>query len=750
MRGYLVTASKTKNIVHLWLRLEDGRKVKVSVHGFKPYFYIPSELGDYKSVFGETLDKIVLEDPSDVPKYREKFDKTYEADIPYTRRFVIDRNLFTCVEIPDFAGYEYSCHYSKVMPCNRCNVNLIKWYLDIEVYANELPKAEHPVHPIIAISVYDSLENKYYTWAWHREFRNTKLTAKYDNREWEVRTFEEEELMLMDFVAEITKKKPDIIAGWNIYFDRDYLLARLRYLKLLNNIDYVDWFDLLTADKAVVKGRRGRKLKHVTVEEGLETREEAKEASDILPLWKDNPIEIIKYNVRDVWRIVKLDERYRYIDTYLAYKDVTGLVHLDDTLSTLRIVDIMVLRTAKERGVVLPTANPTNKVPYRGAFVLTPPKGIFEGIAVLDMSKYYPMLIVSFNISPEKKWKLVDKINRIWVFKQDSVGIIPEAVMRVVSVEEALRAEQQKYNPEDPMYEVLDRKILATKGVRNSFYGAMANENFRLFDPDCAATVTGLAREGIMYIVNEANKMGYKIMYGDTDSIFVKVPFEKAEEVAKILSEKLCKYFKEKYNLKREPKLSLKFEKYYERMLFVGKKKRYAGLLVWKKGKETRKIDIVGFEAVRSDSAPFTAYAEQKVFELLLTEGYKPDKLNELVSKLRKEMKERPLDDIALYAKISKPISEYKTKPPHIRAAIYSNMYLGTKYGVDSKVKYVWVRSVKGLPPTDVVAYEEEEQIKDKIVIDWEKQAKRVLIEPLNKIFEAIGYRYGVSSRSWW
>jgi len=749
MRGYLVTATRTKNIVHLWLRLEDGRKVKINVHGFKPYFYIPSELGDYKSIFGETVDKIILDDPSDVPKYREKFDKTYEADIPYTRRFVIDKNLFTCVEVPEFLGVEYSCHYSKIMPCNRCDVNLIKWYLDIEVFANEMPKAEHPVYPIIAISVYDSLENKYYTWAWHREFRNTKLTAKYDNIDWEVRTFEEEELMLMDFVAEITKKKPDIIAGWNIEFDKEYLLARLRYLKLLNNIDYVDWFDLLRADEIIVRGRRSRKLKYVTVEEGIETREEAKEASDILPLWKDNPIEIIKYNVRDVWRIVKLDERYKYIDTYLAYKDVTGLVHLDDTLSTLKIVDIMVLRTARERGVVLPTANPANKIPYRGGFVLTPPKGIFEGIAVLDMSKYYPMLIASFNISPEKKWKLVDKINRIWVFKQDSIGIIPEAVMKVVSVEEALRAEQQKYNPEDPMYEVLDRKILATKGVRNSFYGAMGNEKFRLYDPDCAATITGLAREGIMYIVNEANKMGYRILYGDTDSIFVQVPFDKAAEVAKILSQKLCQYFKEKYNLKREPSLNLKFEKYYQRMIFVGRKKRYAGLLVWKKGKETRKIDIVGFEAVRSDSAPFTAYAEEKVFELLLTEGYNPDKLNELVSKLKKEMKERPLDDIALYAKITKPISEYKSKSPHIRAAVYSNMYLGTKFGVGSKVKYLWVKSVKGLPPTDVIAYEDEEQVKDKIVIDWEKQSQRIL-QPINRIFEAIGYKYGASSRRWW
>ena len=751
MRGYLVTATKNKNIVHLWIRTEDNRKVKVIVHGFRPYFYILSELGDYKSIFGETLDKIVLEDPSDVPKYREKYDKTYEADIPYVRRFVIDKGIYTCVEVVGNGSSEVSVDQKFVRPCNYTTAKPWVWYLDIEVYAKYMPNAEHPVNPIIAISIYDNRRNKYITWAWHKNFRNTTLNAKYYEVSWEVRTFEEEELMLMDFVSELVKIKPDIIAGWNIYFDKDYLIARLRYLKILNTIDFVDWFDLLNADKNIVKNRRGRKLKHVTVEEGLETREEAKEASDILPLWEDNPIEVIKYNVRDVWRIVKLDEKYKYIDTYLAYKEVTGHIHLDDTLSMLKLVDIVVLRTAKELGVALPTAVSKGKYSrYKGGFVLTPPKGIVENIAVLDMSKYYPMLIISFNISPEKKWKLIDKVNRIWLFKQDSPGIIPQSVIRVVSVEEALRKEQQKYKPDDPMYEVLERKIMATKGVRNSFYGVMANENFRLFDPDCAATITGLGREGIMYAANYVRSKGYKVVYQDTDSIFIQVPFDKADKMAEEISEAVRKYFKEKYNLKSDPQIHLKFEKYYKRMLFTGRKKRYAGWLVWKKGKETDKIDIVGFEAVRSDTAPFTGEAEHRIMEIILREGVNYDKLNEAVSQLMKEAKERPLDEIALYSSISKPLDEYKTKPPHIRAAIYSNMYLGTSYGNGSKVKYVWVKSVKGLPPTDVIAFETEEQVRDKIVIDWDKQLRRILIDPLERIFEAIGYKYGMSTRTWW
>jgi len=58
------------------------------------------------------------------------------------------------------------------------------------------------------------------------------------------------------------------------------------------------------------------------------------------------------------------------------------------------------------------------------------------------------------------------------------------------------------------------------------------------------------------------------------------------------LTNDLRRYFMEKYSLKSEPTLSLKFEKYLGAVYFTGVKKRYAAKVVWKKGKQVNEIDI--------------------------------------------------------------------------------------------------------------------------------------------------------------
>jgi len=103
----------------LYVRDEEGNKKIIRVTDFYPYFYskeIPTpknpdwivkvEKG-FKTLFGEEVYKIYVEHPGLVPKIRKPND--YEADIPYTRRFLIDvgvRNYFVAPDKPEISWKE--------------------------------------------------------------------------------------------------------------------------------------------------------------------------------------------------------------------------------------------------------------------------------------------------------------------------------------------------------------------------------------------------------------------------------------------------------------------------------------------------------------------------------------------------------------------------------------------------------------------------------------------------------------------
>ncbi len=753
MKCRVIKVVPRKSDIYVWCRCEDRSKRCIHVYDFKPYFYVPSLLGDYVGIDGERLERVYADEPGQVPELRQKYEKHYEADVPYVQRFMIDSGITSGLEYP---GKEAS--WKSLKPVEATDVPVLVWYLDIEVLADKMPSPERPLYPVPVITVYDSWENTFITWFYHSKAvkadRTFRVSVSGETITWRVKSFRNEEDMLMDFVFHYSRVKPDVVAGWNIAFDRDYLRARLKHYDFDLNTNHTCFLDMLEGYKTLGPRRRSYRLKYVTVEEGIESPEEAQTAEKFLSEYRENPIPLIKYNMRDVWRLIKIDKIYNIIDYFWTLKEVVGLPDIEDVYFTSTLVDVMLLRQAKEEGIVLPSKSKGQKAHYRGAIVLEPVPGIHENVAVFDMSRYYPSLIISFNISPETKWKPYD--NEVWLFRQDREGLLPKMCRKLLGLREEIEAKMLEVPADSKEYLALSLKSSAVKAVTNAIYGYMAKRrggNSRVYDPQIAGTITALGRRGILFIVKKAKEMGYQPLYGDTDSVFIKVPFEKAEELANILTREVRRYFKETYNLREEPVLKLKFEKYYRRIFFKPKtKKRYAGWLVWKKGKEVDELDIAGFEAVRTDVPPFTAEAQRRLFSLILREGLNKSKIHDFLRELQEEVRKKPLDEIALYEGLSKPLDEYKSNSPHVRAALYSNMYLGTNFGVGSKVKYVWVKSVKGLPATDVVAFEEPSQIEGKVEIDWSRQYQ-ALISPILDILKSAGFTISsrvVSSRVWW
>jgi len=100
MRLKLVNIKADGRKIILFARDEQGKKHRIVIEDFYPYYYsktIPDsehvvkvEKG-FKTNKGEEVYKIYVDHPGNVPKLRNPDD--YEADIPYVVRFLIDTGI---------------------------------------------------------------------------------------------------------------------------------------------------------------------------------------------------------------------------------------------------------------------------------------------------------------------------------------------------------------------------------------------------------------------------------------------------------------------------------------------------------------------------------------------------------------------------------------------------------------------------------------------------------------------------------
>jgi len=214
-----------------------------------------------------------------------------------------------------------------------------------------------------------------------------------------------------------------------------------------------------------------------------------------------------------------------------------------------------------------------------------------------------------------------------------------------------------------------------------SFYGALANPFCRFFNLDIANAITSYGRYIVQETAKKVEEMGYTVIYGDTDSIFVLTKtksLEDADKTGKKIQDEITEFWaktvKEWY--KMPSFLELQYEKVYRKFIMpklrgvdVGAKKRYAGLIIKKDehGKITEKLDFVGMEFVRRD---WTELA--KVFQVeLLNRIFNNKEVSEYVINFVKDLKKGKYDELLVYKKeLRKGVDEYtKTTPPHVKAA---------------------------------------------------------------------------------
>lgn len=208
--------------------------------------------------------------------------------------------------------------------------------------------------------------------------------------------------------------------------------------------------------------------------------------------------------------------------------------------------------------------------------------------------------------------------------------------------------------------------------------------------------------------------MGLKVVYGDTDSIFVQHDADKIEKFSKIIEEELG--------------LEIKPDKVYVRIFFTEAKKRYAGLL------PDGKLDIVGLEVIRGDWASIAKKVQEKVLEIILKEQ-SPKRAADFVRQCIYELRQRrvPYRDLIIWKTLTKPVEEYEVKASHVEAAKML-MEKGWKLTVGDKVGYVAVvgsgRLYERVKPYMFATYDE---------IDIEYYVSKQIVPAAARVLESFG-----------
>ena len=220
-------------------RWEDKSKMDITVKGNPPYFYIlkteenlidftcNKEYG-FKSIFGDELIKVIIDNPFDQREFFARFTKHYEGDIVWPTRNLVDMNVFT--------GLEYNSNLNEIKPSD-ININPRIMTLDIEtLFAGGSNK--DMTCPIISISFHDSYTDNMYCIAVkeNKEIstRRYQLNSEVNKREYTVNEFlvEDEKELLNLFKSFVVNFNTDIFVAWNAAFDMIYIMRRLEILNL--------------------------------------------------------------------------------------------------------------------------------------------------------------------------------------------------------------------------------------------------------------------------------------------------------------------------------------------------------------------------------------------------------------------------------------------------------------------------------------------------------------------------------------
>jgi DNA polymerase-2 len=703
-RGFLLQSGSRvvggQAVVVLWGRLEDGRSFLVRDRRERPGFFVRREEAELARTLGaieidEGRERRAFDDgpvvrvtaraPDEIAplsaRLRERGLRCYEADLRLATRYRIDRGLRSGIAIEGRS--EPGTHVDHVFldptigPAD-VTPDLRVLSLDIETD----PSGRCLLSVAIAT----------------RDVAEVLLVAPPGRSGADVAgatTFDSERELLPALVRRVRELDPDVLTGWNVVdFDLVALerIGRTRGCPLAlgrgpGPVRLVRAERGRATPRAFVDGRlildgidlvRGAFLRYESYSlESVARRVLGRgktiggrdRAGEILRAWQTDPERLVEYNRVDAQLVLDILAELRLVELAVERSRLTGQP-LDRVSASIASFEFLYLSGLSRRGLVGPTADPGHAadVLTEGGHVLEPRPGLYRNVFVLDFRSLYPSIIRTFQIDPLGHATAADTDDPIVApngaaFRREP-GILPEMLDELFPRRERAAARGDTVAAQ------------AIKILMNSFYGVLGTPACRFASPDLANAITGFGREILLWTRDRIEAAGLAVLYGDTDSLFVRAGTEDASaarsvalELVERLNTELARHVDETWRV--TSRLELRFERLFLRLFLPsmrggagGARKRYAGLVERPQGSV---VSFTGLEVVRSDWTPLARSVQRELYERLFRDQPVDDYLKRVVAELRAGA----LDDQLVYRRtLRKELEDYTAStPPHVAAA---------------------------------------------------------------------------------
>jgi DNA polymerase-2 len=682
-------------IVQLHGRLDAGPPFLVEDDRFRPYCFVlrdaearlarerglrtsPCGLRDLR---GREVLRVETKLPGDVARLRERLggDVVLEADIRFPYRYLIDLGIKSGVAIegePEALPNGVLCFRNPQLAPAAVQPKLRFLSLDLETTAD----ASEILSGALAG---DGVAEVHLVAA-------QTVSGAHAHRD--------EAGLLRALVARIVALDPDVLLGWNVVdFDLRVLAARCAALgvacelgRAAGAITFQEDRGFTRQSRAAIPGRMvldgiplvrdALKLPDYRLETVAQSvlgrgklldREVPDAAQEILRLHREDPAALCAYNLEDARLVLEILEREGLLDLCIERSLLSGM-QLDRVGASIASFDLLYLPELRRRGFVAPSVDAEREsAGVSGGALLDPVPGFHRRVAVFDFKSLYPSLIRTFDLDPlahalataagDAPGPLLDAGECDALEAPNgarfarSGGILPAVVERFWEARAAARARGDEHAAQ------------AIKIMQNALFGVLGATACRFFDADVANAITGFGQQTLRWTRDAFAEQGVRVLYGDTDSVFVEVAGrDEVEPLRQRAEARIAARIGREYRV--ESRLELEFDRYFDHFFLPrlrggrgASHKRYAG---WEDGK----LVVVGLEAVRRDWPAVAARLQQGMLERVFTD----QPVTPFVREVAEQVLAGECDAELVYARRVRKASLDRytaTTPPHVQAA---------------------------------------------------------------------------------
>ncbi|MFQ5877465.1 MAG: DNA polymerase II [Acidobacteriota bacterium] len=736
-------------VVHLFGRLETGESFLIRDTRVVPYFFVRAgDAGaaraqgacrvaqtDLKTMRGEPVVRVEVPTPPDTPPVRdgllERGIPVYEADIRFAVRYLIDRGIRGAVAIDGEGagpgdGPAAPCGRPGPAAVDRCfedpGLRPADWLppkgllrlvsLDIETD----PRGQR----VYAVSLAGAGLDEVLLALPEERVRSGLRGARPEGA---VVACGDERGLLRRAFARLREVDFDILTGWNVIdFDLSVLGAAARRYgvpfeigrlpgaaRVIRDTSFWGRSRVEVAGRLVLDGidlLRGAFVRledyrldtaartilgegKVALEPGAPGRSGRGRAEAIDRAFREDLPLFVAYSRTDAHLVLGILDEARLIDLSLRRSLLTGMPP-DRVGASIASFDFLYLGELRRRGRVAPSVGgrTAEEQPTAGGAVLEPSPGLYENVLAFDFRSLYPSLIRTFNIDPlgydpdagtEGDAEVIRAPNGA-AFRREP-GILPEMLKDLFPRRDEAKRRGDAIGAH------------ALKILMNSFYGVLATPACRFYSGPVANAITHFGQWVLHWARDRMESLGYRVLYGDTDSLFVlsglrgagarpearRLGAELCDRINRELREQVAATWRADSHLELEfEMLLLKFFLPSVRHGKAGARKRYAGLVDGGARGGSDELLFVGMEVVRRDWTELSKIFQRGLFERLFR-GATREAAAAYVREFVRALKEGRHDGHLVYRKaLRKAVEEYTaTTPPHVRAARMSHGRVG-------------------------------------------------------------------------